>query len=186
MEIEQTIDAFLDGDYKLPTRLYSGKEIENWQYYENIKTGEKVNENKFSEYVAGAPWEPVTKPYFNGWASAVSFSVMKDGKPYHIGWISGITDELKKADALAHSEEFVPERLASIENAKSQIEKEQMRLGYRETIAPESQEDDKFLLLAVLCNNSKDFVFKCRNSNPSSFLVGISTSGGILGIFQHC
>lgn len=88
--------------------------------------------------------------------------------------------ELKKADALAHSEEFVPERLASIENAKSQIEKEQMRLGYRETIAPESQEDDKFLLLAVLCNNSKDFVFKCRNSNPSSFLVGISTSGGIL------
>lgn len=96
MEIEQTIDAFLDGDYKFPTRLYSGKEIENWSYWENIKTGEKSSDNHYQEYVAGAPWEPVTKPYFNGWASAVSFSVMKDGKPYHIGWISGITDELKK------------------------------------------------------------------------------------------
>ena len=33
--------------------------------------------------------------YYHGWASAVSFSVMKDGKPKHIAWISGITDELK-------------------------------------------------------------------------------------------
>lgn len=95
MEIEQTIDAFLDGDYKLPTRLYSGKEIENWPYWENIKTGEKSNKNMYFEYCHGAPWEPVTKPYYNGWASAVSFSVYKEGKPVHIGWISGITDELK-------------------------------------------------------------------------------------------
>lgn len=107
MEIEQTIDAFLDGDYKLPTRLYSGKEIENWKFYENVKTGEKVNENMYREYCAGAPWEPVTKPYFYGWASAVSFSVMKDGKPYHIGWISGITDELK-------SDIVNPEKRASL------------------------------------------------------------------------
>lgn len=95
MEIEQTIDAFLDGGYKLPTRLYSGKEIENWPYWENIKTGEKSNKNMYFEYCHGAPWEPVTKPYYNGWASAVSFSVYKEGKPVHIGWISGITDELK-------------------------------------------------------------------------------------------
>lgn len=96
MEIEQTIDAFLDGNYKTPTRLYTGKEIETWAYWENVKTGEKSSENKYIEYSTGKPWEPVTKPYFNGWASAVSFSVMKDGKPTHIGWISGITDELKE------------------------------------------------------------------------------------------
>ncbi len=96
MEIEQTIDAFLDGNYKRPTRLYTGKEIMVWPYWENLKTGEKSDKNMYKEYDAGLPWEPVTKSYYNGWASAVSFSVYKDNKLVHIGWISGITDDLKK------------------------------------------------------------------------------------------
>jgi ATP-dependent DNA ligase len=95
-EIEQTLDVFLDGAAKQPTRLYSGKELQTWSFYENIKTGEKFNKPMYSEYCAGAPVEPITKAYYYGWASAVSISVMKDGKPYHIGWISGITDEMKK------------------------------------------------------------------------------------------
>ena len=95
MEIEQTIDAFLDGNYKPPTLLYEGKEIQTWPYWFNEKTGEKTNINKYLEYQNGEPWSPVTKPFYNGWASSVSFSVMKDGKPFHIGWISGITDEMK-------------------------------------------------------------------------------------------
>lgn len=95
MEIEMTIDVFLDGNYKLPTRLYSGKEIENWEYYENNKTGEKVNKNMYFEYSHGDPWEPITKNYFYGRAAAVSISVMKDGKPFHIGYISGISDEMR-------------------------------------------------------------------------------------------
>ena len=96
MEIEQTIDAFLDGNYKAPTRLYNGKEIETWPYWENDKTGEKSNENHYKDSFEGLPWFPVTKPYYYGWASAVSISVMKDDKPFHIGWISGITDEMKE------------------------------------------------------------------------------------------
>ena len=95
-EIRQTIDAFLDGGYKLPTRLYNGKEIENWSYWENVKTGAKSNKNMFREYSAGGAWEPVTKAYYYGWAAAVSFSVMRDGKPFHIGYISGINEELRK------------------------------------------------------------------------------------------
>ena len=95
-ELEDTIDAFIDGDYKTATRLYTGKEIQTWTYWENIKTGEKFNTCKFNDYASGVPVEPVTKPYYNGWASAVSFSVMKNNKPVHIGWISDITDELKK------------------------------------------------------------------------------------------
>lgn len=95
MEIEQTIDVFLDGNYNLPTRLYTGKELETWKYYENVKTGEKVNQNMYSEYSNSGAWEPVTKNYFYGRAAAVSISVMKDGKPFHIGDISGITDEMR-------------------------------------------------------------------------------------------
>ena len=96
MEIEQTIDVFIDGNYKLPTRLYTGKEIETWPYWENDKTLEKSNINHFKDYNEGLPWNPITKPYYNGWASAISISVMKDGEPFHIGWISGITDEMKE------------------------------------------------------------------------------------------
>lgn len=96
MEVETTIDAFLDGNFKRPTRLYGGKEIESWCFWENSKTSERVNKNMYFEYSHGEPWEPVTKPYWHNWASAVSFSVMRDGKPFHIGWISGIPDSLKE------------------------------------------------------------------------------------------
>ena len=95
-EINDTIDVFLDGDYKKPTRLYTGKEISNWSFYENVKTGEKFNKQMYVEYCAGAPIEPVTKNYFYNRAGAVSISVMKDGKPFHIGYISGITDEMRQ------------------------------------------------------------------------------------------
>lgn len=95
MEIEQTIDVFIDGEYKLPTRIYSGKEITTWNFWENTKTGEKYNTSMYNEYCSGVPLEPITKPYYYGWASAISISVMKDGKPFRIGWISGITDEMK-------------------------------------------------------------------------------------------
>lgn len=95
-ELEDTIDAFLDGDYKTATRLYTGKEIETWTFWENAKTGEMFNTCMFEDYKNGVPVEPVTKPYFYHWASAVSFSVKDNGKTRHIAWISGITDELKK------------------------------------------------------------------------------------------
>ena len=96
LEIEQTIDAFVDGDYKPATKLYSGKEIEKWNYWQNEKTGEKYCESKYNQYISGEPFEPITKGHYYGWASAISFSVMRDGKPTRIAWISGIPDEIKK------------------------------------------------------------------------------------------
>lgn len=95
-ELEDTIDAFVDGDYKTPTRLYNGNEMETWSYWENTKTGEKFNTCQFGLFCAGHPVEPVTKPYYHGWASAISFSVMDGDKPRHIAWISNIPDEIKE------------------------------------------------------------------------------------------
>lgn len=96
-ELEETVDAFIDGAFEKPKRLYTGKKIETWKYWENPKTGEKFNVNKFDDYSTGnSSVEPVTEGYFKGWASAISLSVMKDGKPVHIAWISGITNELKE------------------------------------------------------------------------------------------
>lgn len=96
-ELQDTIDAFIDGKYKPPTRLYTGKELENWQYWENFKTGERFNGSYFNEYImSNSAIEPITKAYFYNWPTSVSFSVMKNGKPIHIAWISGISDTLKK------------------------------------------------------------------------------------------
>jgi ATP-dependent DNA ligase len=106
MEINQTIDAFIDGNYRLPTQVYSGKEIENWSYWQNEKTNEKFNAKMYNEYISGVPIIPITKPYYYGWASAISFSVMKDGKPTHIGYISGITDTMR-SDMVNNSEKLV-------------------------------------------------------------------------------
>jgi hypothetical protein len=96
LEIEQTIDAFLDGDYKPPTKEYTGKCIEDWGYWLNERTGEKLEGNYIGAYTNGKPIIPITKPYFLGYAGSLSFSVMKDGKPEHIGWISGVPDEMKR------------------------------------------------------------------------------------------
>lgn len=100
LEIEQTIDAFIDGDYKPPTRDYTGKNLSEWEYYINLKSGERLSiGNHFAEYSDGAPIIPVTKPFYLGYAGAISFSVMKDGEPKHLCYISGVSDEMKRGIA---------------------------------------------------------------------------------------
>lgn len=96
-EINDTIDAFIDGNYKPATRDYKGKTpLDQYSYWENIRTGEISGKCKFLEYTNGEPWEPVSRLYALGYAGSISFSVMKDGKPVRIGYISGITDEMRK------------------------------------------------------------------------------------------
>lgn len=98
LEIEETIDAFIDGEYKEPTKEYAGKtSLEDWQYWANLKTGEKFTTNKFIEYTNGEPIIPVTRLFALNYAGAISFSVMKDGKPVRIGWISGVPDTIRAA-----------------------------------------------------------------------------------------
>lgn len=95
-ELTDTIDAFYDGNYKPAKRLYEGKFPENWLFWENTKTNERVNTNMYNEYANGGAWEPVSKAYYYGWAGSLSFSVMREGKPYHIGYISGVEDDVKR------------------------------------------------------------------------------------------
>lgn len=96
-EIENTIDAFIDGDYKEPTKEYYGKTpLEIYPYWFNVKTGEKTDKNKFKEQGMGKTWIPITRLFYLNYAGSISFSVMKDGKPVHIGYISGLPDEIRK------------------------------------------------------------------------------------------
>lgn len=96
MEIEQTIDAFVDGNFRESTYNYNGDYVESWSYWINEATGEKFDTCKYKEYSNGEPYTAISKGYYYGWPSAISFSLMKDGKPKHIGYISGITEEIKE------------------------------------------------------------------------------------------
>ena len=109
-ELKQTIDCFFTGVGSAPTKIYTGKEIETWKYWENQLTGQKVNAEMYKEYAAGCPIVPITKGYYNDWAGSLEIAVFKhkDGsrckindivyentEVFSIGWLSGLPDEMK-------------------------------------------------------------------------------------------
>ena len=94
-EINQTIDCFFTGHYLPPTKKYEGKEIETWQYWINLITGEKICGEKYMDYYNGAPIEPVTKPFFNDWAGSLEIGLIKENKVIPIGYLSNLTEEIK-------------------------------------------------------------------------------------------
>lgn len=95
-ELQDTVDCFFTGRASAPTRLYTGKEIEDWKYWQNTKTGEKLEGELFYEYSSGENLEPITKSYFYGFAGSLEIGVMKGSEVYPIGWLSGLTEEVKK------------------------------------------------------------------------------------------
>lgn len=113
-ELSENIDCFFTGRGTPPTRLYTGKEIETWKYWQDIRTGAKMEGALYGEYKNGAAIEPVTKPYFFDWSGSLEIGVLKshtigdnDGllcpefpeyRIYPIGYLSGLIDEIK-ADA---------------------------------------------------------------------------------------
>lgn len=128
-ELQENIDCFFTGRGTAPTRLYSGKEIATWKYWQNMRTGEKIEGEMFKDYQAGVALEPITKPYFYGWSGSLEIGVLVPHKPgvndgllcpeypeyriMPIGFLSGLTDEIK-ANAMA-------QRLKCIEVAAMEI-----------------------------------------------------------------
>lgn len=92
-ELQDNLDVVIIGANK-PTRLYNGKEIENWKYWEDTKTFKRLNGDFFKEYANGAAIEPVTKMYFMNGAGSLKIGVYKDGKIVQVGSLSGLDDEV--------------------------------------------------------------------------------------------
>lgn len=126
-ELKQTIDCFFTGRGSAPTKEYTGKEIETWQYWQDSITGEKKQGEFFKDYQSGGTIEPVTKGYFYGWCGSLEIGVLKhrvgsrckirgevfeDTEVYPIGWLSGVTDEMKaQPDSVA----FLPMEVTAME-----------------------------------------------------------------------
>lgn len=95
-ELGDDVDAFFTGSFVPGTRNYQGGEIETWDYWQNLKTGELVRGQLFSEYTDGVPLEPVTRNYFYNRPASLEVGVYKsDGSIFSLGYVSGLTDELK-------------------------------------------------------------------------------------------
>lgn len=92
-ELQETIDVVVLGANE-PTRIYGGKEIMTWQYWENTRTNEKLKGSFYKDYSDGLPIEPVTKNYWNGWAGSLVIGIRKDDKLVVVGSLSGLTEEV--------------------------------------------------------------------------------------------
>ncbi len=92
-ELQETIDVVILGANS-PTREYNGIDIENWTYWENMRTGEKLSGLLYKSYSDGDPIEPVTKTYWNGWAGSLAIGIRKDQKIIKVGSLSGMTEEV--------------------------------------------------------------------------------------------
>ncbi len=96
-EIGQDLDLFFTGNYKPSTREYTGKELQDWIYWENIRTGELMSGHYADDFRQGALVEPVTKGYYFGWAGSIELgAVNENGEVISIGWISNLTEDVKK------------------------------------------------------------------------------------------
>ena len=92
-ELQETIDVVILGA-NAPTRLYGGKEIETWKYWEDTFTGEKLEGEYYKDYYNGKSIEPITKAYFNEWAGSLIIGIRKDDKLVPIGSLSGLEEEI--------------------------------------------------------------------------------------------
>ena len=94
-ELNETIDVFLTGRYKEATKLYTGKEIENWEYWYDELNDQKIKGRVLEERVNNDSLVPVTRLWWNDWAGAVEIATILDGKVTPIGWISGVSDDVR-------------------------------------------------------------------------------------------
>lgn len=101
-ELRESIDCVIIGANP-PTRLYNGKYLETWPYWENERTGEKINSplapNGFSEcyikaHYDGEPLAPISKMYYLGGAGSLKCGLVKDGQIEYFCDVSGIEEEI--------------------------------------------------------------------------------------------
>lgn len=94
-ELETLIDCFILRT-EPAAKAYTGKEPGSWQFWENIRTGEKLCGEYFSEYQLGASIIPVSKGYYYNWPGAIYVGVYdKDNQIVELCKVAGLTDDFK-------------------------------------------------------------------------------------------
>lgn len=94
-EFQSPIDCFFTGNWREPTREYTGTDLRSWKYWENIRTEIHCHGDYYKQYIAGEPFEPITKPHFMGWPGSLEVGVYKGKEIVPICFLSGLSDDLK-------------------------------------------------------------------------------------------
>ena len=90
-EIDAFISAIVPGEH-----IYTGRDLGNWQLWENQRTGELLNGSYFGEYQTGGAYLPITKNYYYGWPGAIQVSVYDNEKnEIPLCKVAGLTEEFK-------------------------------------------------------------------------------------------
>ncbi len=107
-ELSNDLDVFFTGRYKNATMEYNGKEVENWNYWYNLKNDTKILGKGYEEFSKGEPIVPITKGYYYGWAGSIEIGAydIKENKIVKIGYISGISDSIKE-DIVNNNKDYV-------------------------------------------------------------------------------
>lgn len=96
-ELENLIDCFIL-KCEPAVKAYTGKELGNWQYWENNRTGEKLIGDYFGAYQSGEAYIPISKGYYHNWPGAIYVGVYdNNNKIYQLCKVAGLTEEFKTA-----------------------------------------------------------------------------------------
>lgn len=97
-EIGADVDAFITRSEPAVAE-YTGKDVTTWEYWQDMKTGEKINEPLYTEYRLGNRMlRPITKGYYNDWPGAVYCGVIDaSGGTVEICKVAGLTDDMKQS-----------------------------------------------------------------------------------------
>ena len=92
-ELTETRDVVIMGANP-PERLYHGDHIEDWKYWQDINTGEKIEGEKYFDYQNGAMIQPISKKYFYNYAGSLKIGAYKNGELVQVGSVSGIEESV--------------------------------------------------------------------------------------------
>lgn len=143
-ELQETIDVVILGA-NAPTRLYGGKEIETWKYWEDIRSGEKLNGELYKDYSDGRSIEPVTKAYFNNWAGSLIIGIRKDDKLVPIGSLSGLEEEVL-ANWQSYKGRVAEVTAMQIMNTENQGLRHPKLLRWRDDLTPRDTDYYRFFI----------------------------------------
>ena len=94
-EISSDIDCFIMATVPCE-RNYNGGDIGHWQFWENVRTGEKLCGEYYGEYHLGGPYIPISKNYYYDWPASITVGVFDgEGNKVELCKVAGLTEEFK-------------------------------------------------------------------------------------------
>ena len=100
-EILNTLDLVIMS-YTAPSVKYTGKYPQSHNFWRNLKTGEMVEQNMYTE----GGWEAITENFYFGYIGGLTLGAYKDGELVEVAVISNINDDVR-AKAYADPQELI-------------------------------------------------------------------------------